>query len=247
MSHYHIVIDLEMNPTAEYLRSQCRGLKHEVIEIGAVKIEDGTNRIVSEFSCLVRPGFNRRVEPKITRLTGITTAEAFRGCEFSQAMERLAAWIGPDPAKIYSWSDTDYYQLSNECRAKGIPFPEAMADWTDYQAEYPKYLGYARSRCLSLKDAAGYIGVGFQGGRAHRALCDARVTASLVLFALTEEYKHCACRIRDENDKTRDTMTYSLADACGGKLTALLERLGREEKKEAAGYGRTYPIAEPVR
>lgn len=43
---YHIIIDLEMNPTSELLRSKCHGLKSETIEVGAIKIDASTNQVV---------------------------------------------------------------------------------------------------------------------------------------------------------------------------------------------------------
>ena len=75
MPTYHIVLDLEMNPVSEFCCCTCNGLKTETIEIGAIKIDARTNQIVDEFSCVVRPQFNHRIEPQITRLTGISTSE----------------------------------------------------------------------------------------------------------------------------------------------------------------------------
>lgn len=239
MPAYHIVLDLEMNPVSG-LCCPCGGLKTETIEIGAIKIDADTNRIVDEFTCLVRPQFNHRIEPNITRLTGITTREVRTANTFCGALEDFIHWIGLDPAKIYSWSPSDYSQLRQECRAKQIEFPEVLSNWTDFQAEYPQYLGYSRNRCFSLKDAAYLIGTTMVPGRAHRALYDAQVTAKLVLFALTGEYKHYAGRVQDNMSQAGSTMTYSIGDACGGKLAALLDRLNDNEEREAPRNGKVY-------
>ena len=245
MPTYHIVLDLEMNPVSELCCCTCNGLKTETIEIGAIKIDANTNRIVDEFSCVVRPQFNHRIEPQITRLTGISTSEVKTANTFCTALSNFVNWIGQDAAQIYSWSPSDYSQLKKECFAKHIEFPVALLDWIDFQAEYPKYLGYSHNRCFSLKDAANLIGTTIVPSRAHRALYDAQVTAKLVLFALTEEYKHYTSRIHDVMDRTHNTMTYSIGDACGSKLAALLAQMNETEEREVLKYGREFVGATP--
>lgn len=237
MAAYYIVLDLEMNPVSESCWCDSNGLRRETIEIGAIKIDAGTNQIVDEFTCVVKPQFNHRIEPKITRLTGISTGEVKTANTFGTAFSDFVDWIGREEARIYSWSPSDYSQLRKECSAKQIDFPEELLDWVDFQAEYPKYLGYSQNRCFSLKDAANLIGTTVIPGRAHRALYDAQVTAKLVLFALTEEYKHYTSRICDVMDRTHDTMTYSIGDACGSKLAALLARMNTGEEREVPQYG----------
>lgn len=231
MCTYHIILDLEMNPVCAGMAPDGRELKTETIEIGAVKISAETNRIVDEFTCVVCPQWNHQVEPNITRLTGITTREARTGKHFADALVDFSNWVGSEPVQIYSWSPSDYLQLRGECAAKGIAFPAMLKNWVDFQAEYPKYLGYSKRRCLSLKDAAQMIGTTILPGRAHRALYDAQITARLVLFALTGEYRHYKA------NSGQSAMTYSIGEACGGKLTALLERLRHTKESEVCQHG----------
>jgi inhibitor of KinA sporulation pathway (predicted exonuclease) len=232
MSVYHIVLDLEMNPVSALQLSACNGLKTETIEFGAIKIDASTNQIVDEYSCVVCPEFNHRIEPEITRLTGITSKEVRTAKSFHTALSDFISWIGCDNATIFSWSPSDYSQLRKECNAKHIAFPTELVNWVDFQAEYPKYLGYSLNKCFSLKEAAGMVGTTFISSRAHRALYDAQITAKLVLFALTGEYKHYTNRISNMIDSSPRVMTYSIGDTCGGKLTALLTRLNSSTERE---------------
>lgn len=236
MSSYYIILDLEMNPVSELSFSVCHGLRAETIEFGALKIDASTNQIIDEYSCLVRPEFNHRIEPKITRLTGITTSEVRPANNFKAVLSDFVHWIGNDSATIYSWSPSDLSQLRKECVAKHIVFPNELTDWVDFQAEYPKYLGYSKNRCLSLKDAAQLIGTTMSPSCSHRALYDAQVTAKLVLFALSGEYEHYTSRISNAMGVSRRTMTYSIGDACGGKLAALLARMNDNEEREVPQY-----------
>lgn len=228
MFDYHIVLDLEMNPVAVCDADASTGLKTETIEIGAVKISAATNQIIDEFTCLVRPEYNHRIEPNITRLTGITTREVRSASSFASALTGFSDWVGRDRVRVYSWSPSDHLQLRSECKAKHIAFPDNLRNWIDFQAEYPKYWGRSRSRSLSLKDAAQLIGTTVIPGRAHRALYDAQITAKLVLFALSG-----ACK-RDiaATYNYPSPMTYTIGDACGNKLAALLARYINTEERE---------------
>lgn len=228
MSACHIVLDLEMNPVSMRFADVCHGLKTETIEIGAVKIDTETNQVVDEYTCVVRPEFNHRIEPNITRLTGIRTAEVRSAQNFAAALDDFTRWVGPEPVSIYCWSPSDHLQLRSECRAKHIPFPAVLDHWIDFQAEYPKYLGGPKNRCLSLKNAAQAFGTVVLPGSAHRALYDAQITAKLVLFVLSGAYKCYSGTVAEG----RNTMTYSIGDACGGKLAALLARLGPSAESE---------------
>lgn len=238
MPDYHIVVDLEMNPVSTLSCHDCGMLKAETIEIGAIKIDAESNNIVDEFSCVVRPEFNQRIEPRITRMTGITTSEALAGVSFCTALSTFVNWIGPDHVKIYSWSTTDYFQLQKECFAKHIAFPDNLCDWIDFQAEYPQYIGYSRGKCFSLKDAASLIGTTINPSRAHRALYDAQITAELVLFALTEEYKNYNHQLANVLVNTHNPLTYSIGEACREKLAELMAQMKGFEEKEESHHGR---------
>ena len=226
MNTQSIVLDLEMNPV-DY-RISPKGLHRETIEFGAVRIGPEL-RIRDTYACVVRPAYNRRIEPGIVRLTGITTREVRLGCDFSTALADFLRWIGPEPARIYSWSDCDLRQLREECAAKGLEFPREFENWTDFQAEYPRYLGFGQGRCYSLSDAVEAIGRHMDSSRAHRALYDAQETAELVLFALTREYQQFSCHV------AQPEMRCTLGEACGGKLAALLEKMKKQEEMDANG------------
>ena len=66
----HIVIDLEMNPVQRSLKDIRRFILDEVIEFGAVKLDENYKQI-GEFQSYVKPQFSE-ITKHITRLTGIT-------------------------------------------------------------------------------------------------------------------------------------------------------------------------------
>ena len=96
----YIVLDMEWNqpwpgsPSArKVLPVQIRG---EIIQIGAVRIrEDQT--VADEFQVLIKPKYYRRLNRRVSKLTGIKEAQLREeGVSMQEAMERFRAWCGED-------------------------------------------------------------------------------------------------------------------------------------------------------
>ena len=66
----------------------------EIIQIGAVRIlEDQT--VADEFQVLIKPRFYRRLNKRVSKLTGIQEARLkAEGIPFPEAMEQFRAWCG---------------------------------------------------------------------------------------------------------------------------------------------------------
>ena len=126
MYSYHIVLDLEMNPVSKEHKNVYENLRQEIIEIGAVKLNEHLE-IVDTFDCFVKPEFNYQITPYINKLTGIKSSSAMNAESFATALKDFEAWMGNGAdTRIYSWSDNDLIQLKTECEFKEIPFPKNM-------------------------------------------------------------------------------------------------------------------------
>ena len=96
----YIVLDMEWNqpwpgsPSAKkVLPVQIRG---EIIQIGAVRVTE-EQTVADEFQVLIRPKYYRRLNRRISKLTGIKEAQLMEeGVAFPEAMERFQAWCGED-------------------------------------------------------------------------------------------------------------------------------------------------------
>ena len=98
--HSKIILDLEFNPVrVPEIREKMR---HEIIEIGAVKLDDSLKEIGS-FDEYIKPEFNT-VEEKISRLTGITDEQLASCGSFNDVMHKFMDWIGDTTCSFYSWS-----------------------------------------------------------------------------------------------------------------------------------------------
>ena len=216
MSRTRIVIDLEMNPIAKKKYAVPKVFTNEVIEIGAVKIDEN-NCIISSFRCFVRPQYSKSVEQRITRLTGISMTNLLDAPTFADAVAMLTEWIGDDDAEIYSWSFSDKIQLESECRAKGVPFPHNMENWIDFQPMFAKKMGYDKQHSqMALRKAAEIFGIDMDKGHAHSALYDAKTTAMLLIHVLNDD-----CAEQAERFKVIAEEEEHVGTALGGILAKL--------------------------
>ena len=96
----YIVLDMEWNqpwpgsPSArKVLPVQIRG---EIIQIGAVRVTEA-QEVADEFQVLIKPKFYRRLNRRVSKLTGIKETQLREeGIPMAAAMERFRSWCGED-------------------------------------------------------------------------------------------------------------------------------------------------------
>lgn len=185
MYERHIVLDFEFTPIDKKYVEQKQIVNNEIIQIGAVLL-DSNYRKISTFSTYVKPEYAAHIKPSVSKLTGITDKDLENAPSLKEAVEKMTVWIGTDKrTRVYSWSDTDLYQLEDECYLKGIPFPENMRRWMDFQAVWSRLL--CTRQKLSLKNAVTSANGQFMGALAHTALYDAMATAELLIMATAKK------------------------------------------------------------
>ena len=218
-----VVIDLEMNPVSREFKDVRANLSREIIEIGANMI-DGQNKITEEFHCFVKPNFNDCIVPFITRLTGIKYYDVICAVSLEEALKQLESWIGYDyETSIYSWSNADLQQITNECEYKGVFIPANMSKWVDFQTEYFKAMDLDLScRQLSLHKAAEQFGIIMDEKKTHSALYDATVTAELLIPILNGDYKEQREYLKRSSTMEVADHSFTLGDVCGNVLKQFL-------------------------
>jgi len=119
----YIVLDMEWNqpwpgsPSAKkVLPVQIRG---EIIQIGAVRITED-QRVADEFQVLIRPKYYRRLNRRISKLTGIKESLLMEeGVPFPEAMMRFQTWCGED-ITFLTWGFDDITMLRENLRLFGM-------------------------------------------------------------------------------------------------------------------------------
>ena len=191
----YIIVDFEMNPIAGEYKEEKRICRFEIIEIGAV-IMDESFMVLGEFKTLVKPQYNDSIYKKYETLTGISTQMVYGAPTFATAYEMFVDWCESygSEYEVYAWSENDHNQLVAEMKLKHYSCPDKMrvlANWFDFQKEYTEKLGL--ERIMSLEKALNYAGVEFEG-HMHDALCDAKNTAEL--FAIVRNEERCNVVLR---------------------------------------------------
>lgn len=154
----YICIDLEttgLNPK-----------KDRIIEIGAVKVCQG--EITERFSTLIQPG--RKLEERITELTGIRDEDLENAPEIEAVLEQLLEFMGDLPLLGHSIL-FDYSFLKKACVNQKLPFEKYGVDTLKLARKYLASLEHK-----NLEYLCDYYGIEHH---AHRALADAEATVAL--------------------------------------------------------------------
>lgn len=207
----HVVVDLEMNPVSREFREVRRKLNEEVIEIGAVRLDENFQQ-EAEFQCYVKPEYGP-IKKHITSLTGITQAMVADKKTYAACFQDFVNWVGEEETKIYSWSMSDIKQLRSECRYKLPDFDIGWlnARWVDLQQEFDDRLGLHNS--LALKHALGAMDHKFEGTQ-HTALADAiNTSAILPLMQDDAKFKETMKPVL-EILQPKDDLASSIGDLC---------------------------------
>ena len=207
----HVVVDLEMNPVSREFREVRRKLNEEVIEIGAVRLDENFQQ-EAEFQCYVKPEYGP-IKKHITSLTGITQAMVADKKTYAACFQDFVDWVGEEETKIYSWSMSDIKQLRSECRYKLPDFDIGWlnARWVDLQQEFDDRLGLHNS--LALKHALGAMDHKFEGTQ-HTALADA-INTSAILTLMQDDAKFKeTMKPGLEILQPKDDLASSIGDLC---------------------------------
>lgn len=182
----YIVLDLEWNQ-AQARDRETPGITFEIIEIGAVRLDDNLNQTDS-FSCLIRPVVYTELFYRVREVVGITMEELERdGMPFQEAMKRFWEWCGRDPV-FFTWGDMDLTELQRNIAYFGLenplPFP---LYYYDVQKLYSlQYLdGHNRA---ALDGAVSSLQIP-AGQPFHRAVYDAAYTGGVLRQLDSQSWK----------------------------------------------------------
>ena len=125
----YIVLDMEWNqpwpgsPSAKkVLPVHIRG---EIIQIGAVRVTE-EQFVTDEFQVLIRPKYYRRLNRRVSKLTGIKESRLLEeGVSFPEAMEAFRTWCGEDFVFL-TWGFDDIGILQENLRLFDLD-----TAWTD--------------------------------------------------------------------------------------------------------------------
>ena len=125
----YIVLDMEWNQPWPGSPSSKKvlpvAIRGEIIQIGAVRVTE-EQFVADEFQVLVQPKFYRRLNRRVSKLTGIKEERLRQeGVPFPEAMEQFKDWCGEDIVFL-TWGFDDIGILQENLRLFGLE-----TEWTN--------------------------------------------------------------------------------------------------------------------
>ena len=181
----YIIFDLEWNqaPNEAAIIKEPLYLSGEIIEIGAVKLDDDF-RLVDELKLYITPKYYTKLHKQVAALTHIREKDlAEQGLPFPEAFEKFSAWCGEEYTYM-TWSMSDLPMLIDNMLLHGID-TTSLPDCCDIQRIFSREIMRNSTR-YSLDTALNILKE--KGDVAHDALHDARNTAKVCDHLDLEQY-----------------------------------------------------------
>ena len=121
----YIVFDLEWNQNPDGRKHPDSRLPFEIIEIGAVKLNE-KREIIDTFQCLIKPKVYHWIHDSIHEVIHVDFHELEKGLPFPKAIRRFLEWCGPE-YRFFTWGNQDVMELQRNMKyynlLKLIPGP----------------------------------------------------------------------------------------------------------------------------
>lgn len=171
----YIIIDLEWNQCPQGKAKEEKMLPFEIIEIGAVKVNE-SREIIDEFHEIIKPAVYTALNEKTKEIVPVEIEELQQGRKFPQAVKEFFQWCGEE-YRFATWGPMDLVELQRNMRYYDIKVFDKPFIYYDVQKLFaliyennktPRTLLYAVEQ-LKLEHSETF----------HRALSDARYTARI--------------------------------------------------------------------
>lgn len=122
----YVVIDLEWNQSAKGKSYEKKELPFEIIQIGAVKLDEN-GCVVDVFNSIIRPTVYKKLHAAVKEVVALSEKELKNGESFQVAFQQLMKFCGDDYI-FCSWGSQDLWQLQQNMQYYKIEnaFPKVM-------------------------------------------------------------------------------------------------------------------------
>lgn len=155
-----VVFDLEWNigykPYTFNYHGVEQTLRGEIIEIGAVRIDEDAN-VLDTFSIHLKPRIFRKLQHHIAKVTGLTQADLDKGAPIAQGLRRFMAWCGPN-AEFAEWGMDDVPVLKQNLFLCNIN-EEAPSVWYDLQQVFLREHPRKEGEGMTLESVVTRLGI----------------------------------------------------------------------------------------
>ncbi len=174
----YIVLDLEWNQSNTGLEEAAAKLPFEIIEIGAIKLNDECV-MISEFCELVKPKVYHEMHHITSKLIHMQMDELERGKPFVEVACSFLDWCGEEEYKFCTWGSLDLVELQRNMRFHNMtPLSDGPIPYLDVQKLFSIAYEDRKSR-RTLEYAIDYLEIE-KDIPFHRAFSDAYYTAKVL-------------------------------------------------------------------
>lgn len=228
----YIVLDLEWNQSNTGQEAEVQALPFEIIEIGAIKLNDA-GVMIGEFSELVKPEIYHEMHHITSKLIHIQMQELQRGKPFPEVAQRFLEWCGEE-YRFCTWGILDLMELQRNMKFYGMePLSEGPIPYLDVQKLFT--LAYEEEQKVrrTLEYAIDFLKID-KDIPFHRAFSDAYYTAKVLIRLMQEKPEvlrnisydvYCPPKNRENEVKVQfDTYTKYISREFKDKTEALMDR-----------------------
>jgi inhibitor of KinA sporulation pathway (predicted exonuclease) len=173
MTNYFLVVDLEATCCDD---GSIPRHEMEIIEIGAVMLNQATWEIDSEFQQFIQPVRHQQLTDFCTQLTTISQQDMEAAPFFPEAISNFKKWIGSFLNHVFcSWGEYDKKQFLQDCKFHHLLYPFA-SEHINIKNEFSEYLGVSKK--FGMAQALNELGIELKGTH-HRGIDDARNIAAI--------------------------------------------------------------------
>lgn len=175
----YIVLDLEFNQDFTSLIDQNinKTYPFEIIQIGAVKLDENLNTI-ENFNSFVKPSIYKKINPYITDLTGITTEQLLNEKQFVLVYDDFIKFIESKDSILLVWGTQDIKELYKNAEFHKLNTDLLPKKFINVQPFVSLCLGFTTKNLFNLKHAAESLKIPVKDDF-HDALMDALYTAEI--------------------------------------------------------------------
>ena len=163
-----------------------RAFFSEIIEIGAVRIDGGTNEITGHIEDFVKPLFFPKQAAESMEFCMITAADMENAIDFSDMLGLIESLYVPGNTYFVAWGDADYGVIKQCCERHKIPNPVLLEDYIDLAEAYKVLKGDRNTP--GLHKAAEELEINMEGF-GHTAYDDAVNTGKVLLRLIADGWR----------------------------------------------------------
>lgn len=176
-----LVVDFEFSVPRSY--GKPRAWFQEIIEVGAILMDENGNLSDKTYSDFVKPRFWPRLADEGYAITGIRQEDVDKGINLEEAIKHLQEMAPERDTWIVAWGDADRKVLGSVCEKYGLEYPFVWENYVDLAEAYKAFRSLERR--ASLKRAIEENAIE-QIGILHSALDDA-INAAQVMAKMMNE------------------------------------------------------------